>query len=111
LNFFFEKAEFDASVKPRATSHPSQPVIQKGKAITVDPMFPAIGALLPFTTKPMPLSLCSFALRAIHVLLLLVHWSNCRKKFTTKTLASQKVISFASAEFTLGAFCVFVVIM
>src|SRR5260370_1422313 len=46
-NFFFEKAEFDARVKPRATTHPSQPVLQRGKAITVDPMLPALGALLP----------------------------------------------------------------
>jgi len=36
-------------------------------------MLPAIGALLPFTTKPMLFPWCGLALRAIHVLLLLVH--------------------------------------
>jgi hypothetical protein len=30
VNFFFEKAKLDASVKPRATTHPSQPVMQSG---------------------------------------------------------------------------------
>jgi len=74
VNFFLEKAELDAGVKPRATTRPSQPVVQSGQAITVDPMLPANGALLPFTTKPMPFLWCGLALRAIHVLLLLVHW-------------------------------------
>src|SRR5438093_7664836 len=73
VNLFFEKAELEAGVKPRATTHPSQPVIQSGQAITVDPMLPAIGALLPFTTKPMPFPWCGSALRTIHVLLLPVH--------------------------------------
>jgi hypothetical protein len=30
VNFFFEKAELDAGVKPRATTRPSQPVIESG---------------------------------------------------------------------------------
>jgi hypothetical protein len=30
VNFFFEKAELDAGVKPRATTRPSQPVMQSG---------------------------------------------------------------------------------
>jgi len=29
-NFFFKKAELDAGVKPRATTRPSQPVVQSG---------------------------------------------------------------------------------
>jgi hypothetical protein len=70
INFFLEKAEFDASVEPRATTHPSQPVIERREAITVSQMLPAIGALLPSTTKLMQLGWCNSALRAIHGLLL-----------------------------------------
>jgi hypothetical protein len=70
INLFLEKAEFEASVEPRATTHPSQPVTERRKAITVSQMLPAIGALLPSTTKLMPLAWCHSALRTIHGLLL-----------------------------------------
>ena len=58
-------------------------------------MLAAIGALFPFTTKPMAFPWRRLALRAIHVLLLLVHGQPLSFVWLSRSLATDGGFSFA----------------